>query len=231
MSTSTRTRKVQHGGKNFIGHFPSIKMNKMIDFESLLERDLIYLLDHDADVLDFMEQPLTIPINTSGRQLQYTPDFLVNTDVGSTLIEVKPIRFVEEFVSSFKFETARDYCKLRGWKFHVLTEHDIRRKPLLENVKLLTQFARHTANPRLDAAIISTLLNQPTGMSIKNILEVLGRFSRGEIIAGIYRLAFHHEIHLPLRFSPITLDTICAIDLSGASPNKWFSLLPNSETS
>ena len=34
-------RKVSNRGGNTIGHFPSLKMGRMIDYESLIERDLI----------------------------------------------------------------------------------------------------------------------------------------------------------------------------------------------
>jgi len=230
MSIPTRARKVRHGGKNFIGHFPSIKMKKMIDFESLLERDLIYLLDYDANVSDFTEQPLTIPINTSGRPQQYTPDFLVNIYPEPTLLEVKPTHFVKEFENSFKFEFIKDYCIRHGWNYHIVTERDIRQSPLLENVKLLTQYARHPMNPRIDAGIISRLFNQPAGMPIKNILEVLNGSSRGEIIASVFRLAFHHQIFLPLDSSPINLDTTCAINQPDTNLNERSFLISILET-
>ncbi len=53
-------RQVSNRGGNVIGKFPSIKMGRMIAFESLLERDFIYLLDYDPAVEWFEEQPLTI---------------------------------------------------------------------------------------------------------------------------------------------------------------------------
>jgi len=202
----------------------------MIDFESLLERDLIYLLDYDANVSDFTEQPLTIPINTSGRRQQYTPDFLVNIYAEPTLLEVKPIRFVKEFENSIKFEFIKDYCKEHSWKYHIVTEREIRQSPLLENVKLLTQYARHPANPRIDAGILSGLIKQPAGMPIKNILKGLNRSSRGEIIASVFRLAFHHQIFLPLDSSPINLDTTCAIDQPSTNLNAHFFLISILET-
>ena len=50
-------------------------MGRMIAFESLLERDFIYLLDYDARVEWFEEQPLTIGYGQADRTLHYTPDF------------------------------------------------------------------------------------------------------------------------------------------------------------
>ena len=57
-------RNVSNRGGNVIGKFPSIKMGRMVAFESLLERDFIYLLDHAEEVTWFEEQPLTIEFAT-----------------------------------------------------------------------------------------------------------------------------------------------------------------------
>jgi hypothetical protein len=35
----------------WIGKFPSIKLNRMVGYESLIERDFIYLLDFDPAAL------------------------------------------------------------------------------------------------------------------------------------------------------------------------------------
>jgi hypothetical protein len=58
-------RKVSNRGGNIIGRFPSLKLERMVDFESLIERDFIYMLDFDSDVVSFTEQPLTIEYDTS----------------------------------------------------------------------------------------------------------------------------------------------------------------------
>jgi hypothetical protein len=67
-------RKVSNRGGNIIGKFPSIKMRRMIAFESLLERDFIYLLDYDKDVEWFEEQPLTIEYQHEGKRRHCIPD-------------------------------------------------------------------------------------------------------------------------------------------------------------
>jgi len=68
-------RKVSNRGGNVIGHFPSLKMQRMIAFESLIERDYLYLLDYELDIEWFAEQPLTIEYRHNGKTLHYTPDF------------------------------------------------------------------------------------------------------------------------------------------------------------
>jgi hypothetical protein len=54
-------RKITNKGSlKVIGKFPSLKMNTAIWWESQLERDYIYLLEIDPDVLFYQGQPFTI---------------------------------------------------------------------------------------------------------------------------------------------------------------------------
>ncbi len=63
------------GFHSLVGRFPYLKMGWMIAFESLLERDFIYLRDYDLRVEWFEEQPLTIEYLHDGQTLHYAPDF------------------------------------------------------------------------------------------------------------------------------------------------------------
>lgn len=80
-------RKVSNRGGNAIGRFPSTKMVRMIAFESLLERDFIYLLDYDPAVEWFEEQLLSIEYLHEGKLLHYTPDFHLLEDGQHVLVE------------------------------------------------------------------------------------------------------------------------------------------------
>ena len=87
-------------------------------FESLLERDLLTLLEFNDSVMDAEEQPFTITYeNSNGRKVTYTPDFLVTfhslpqsssmpTHKKPMIIEVKPSgvlkRSFMNFVQSLK---------------------------------------------------------------------------------------------------------------------------------
>lgn len=60
-SGAARARKITNAGnRKVIGKFPSLKMNAVISWESQLERDYIYLLEIDPEVLSYGEQPFTI---------------------------------------------------------------------------------------------------------------------------------------------------------------------------
>ncbi len=83
-------RKVSNRSKkNTIGDFPSIKMKRMIAFESLIERDGIYTFDFDPDVLAFEEQPFSIEYEHEKKKRRYTPDFLLKKLDHSVVVECK----------------------------------------------------------------------------------------------------------------------------------------------
>lgn len=84
-------RKITNSGtKKNIGKFPSVKMQTSVWYESHLERDYIYLLEIDPDVLSFSGQPFKITYSLDGSQRKYTPDFFVTRGQGVQVVEVKP---------------------------------------------------------------------------------------------------------------------------------------------
>ena len=102
MKISMKNRKIGYTYSSVSGHF-AFRNEKSIAFESTLERDLLTLLEFNSSVFDVTEQPVTIEYqNKNGREVTYTPDFLVifndpNNNVATTkistnpwLIEVKP---------------------------------------------------------------------------------------------------------------------------------------------
>lgn len=85
-------RKITNGGRKVIGKFPSIKMGRMIMWESQIERDYLYLVDFDVDVIFCQEQPLIVRYynDSDGKIHNYTPDFLlIRRDNKKQVIEVK----------------------------------------------------------------------------------------------------------------------------------------------
>jgi hypothetical protein len=229
MNGELTKRQVRHGGGgNFIGHFCSLKMDRMVSFESLLERDLIFLLDFDANVLGYEEQPFSLPVRSNGRRRSYTPDFLIYTKSGKLLVEVKPTQFVDKPGNRTKFRAAERLCESRAWKFQILTEKEIRRGCRLANVKLLTQYARFPVDLHLEAKILSTLGEATVPLSIEKLLEIGRGDKRGELLTAIYRLAFFQMVDLHLDEAPLSISSRVSL-LSADNTLEICSLFPPSK--
>jgi hypothetical protein len=200
-------RNVASRGGNAIGRFPSLKMQRMIAFESLLERDFIYLLDYDATVTWFEEQPLTIEYEHEGKLLHYTPDFhLVERDQ-HVLIECKPEHFVNTADNQRKFAAARAWCQACDWQYRIVTDTDVRAGHRLQNIQLLTGYARHHIAPVLRCQIYAALQSASAATPIQDLARALCPSDLAAVTSAILHLAYHGVVDLPLDHAPITSTT------------------------
>lgn len=198
-------RRVTHHGGNVIGQFPSIKMTRMVGFESLIERDLLYLLDFDSEVYFFSEQPLTIEYAHEGKARHYTPDFHVaRTGDRHTLVECKPSHLTETDDNRRKFGAARAWCAERDWEFSVVTDAQLRTGPRLDNIKRLTAYARHVIAPQLKRQTYAILEASPTALTVGEIAHQLNPQHPAEALACLWHMAFHHEVVMPLEAGPLS---------------------------
>jgi hypothetical protein len=196
-------RKVSNRGGNVIGHFPSIKMKRMIAFESLMELDYLYLLDYEQDIEWFEEQPVAIEYERDGKKLHYTPDFHIVRAKRDVLVECKPWVFVDKDENKHKFEVAQAWCASRGWEFRVVTDKHIRDGFRLENVKLLTRYARHAVGPRTKGKIYTLLQSTQAAISLDDIAREIACDNFPAAIADVLCMAFHHQVFIPLDDAPI----------------------------
>jgi hypothetical protein len=200
-------RKVSNRGGNIIGHFPSLKLGRMVAFESLIERDFIYLLDFEPGVTWFTEQPLTIFYWYEGKTLGYTPDFHVINGDQNILVECKPQKFISKADNQRKFTAAQAWCMAKGWLFRVVSDEQLRRGHRVNNVKLLTQFARYNIRPEVKNCIRTFLAGTPGPARVADVMVKVAPERPQTVIIPILHLAFHHELVLPLDEAPISTNS------------------------
>ncbi len=192
------------GRRNVIGYFPSLKMRRMVQFESTLERDLIYLLDFDPQIVEFEEQPLKIAYQHEGKGRGYTPDFQVLFASGQiALLECKPHRFVSKEEHQRKFSAAQAWCDARGWLFQIVTDEQLQTGYRVQNVKLLTQHARHEVGIEIKGSIFACLANAKRSLTISDAMQAVNPAEPTAVIMPILHMAYHHELYLPLNKAPL----------------------------
>jgi TnsA-like endonuclease N terminal len=135
-------------GRKNLGKFASPKTGRVAWYESLLERDYMYLLDYEGDVSYWHEQPLRIRFSHGGKVHRYTPDIEVHRAAQKQLIEVKPKHEVDSGEWDVLFRAASSICEQEGYEFLVVTDETIRMQPRLENIKLLWKYARTPVLPQ-----------------------------------------------------------------------------------
>lgn len=182
--TSFSTRKSYSA---LTGVYSSEKNNRLIYFESSLERDFAKLLEFDNMVVEYLDHPLTIGYIWKGKDYSYTPDFLVNFDPSKSfknkkflgyeisskqwLVELKPRKFLTSLteLEAAKYEAAKEFCEMQKNDFKIVSE-EIRNDYLL-NVKKLLPLVNSDVESRFEHAITEFLNKKEV-----TVHEVLDQF-------------------------------------------------------
>ncbi|OIQ84242.1 hypothetical protein GALL_339330 [mine drainage metagenome] len=171
--------------KNYLmvtGTFSSAKNGKSLGYESLLERDLMILLEFDDSVKSFEEQPVKVPLVANGKKLKpYVPDILIHYfpspsgDIQiSVLGEVKHSDDLKKNKAKYasKFDAASQYANKRGWDWRIFTEKEIV-TPYLDNLKFLREYHSSEPEPSLIAQVIKHMGNIHGSIKVETLLHEL----------------------------------------------------------
>ncbi len=175
-------RKIPKNYLSVTGVFSSVKNGKSLGYESLLERDLMILLEFDDTVERFEEQPVKIPVVVNGKKVKpYTPDILIyyrplssGEMLRPVLGEVKDTGDLKKNRTKYKprFEAALLYAEERSWDWRIFTEKDIR-SDYLENLKFLREY--HSADPDVTLLneVLSCLQSSRVTMTFESLMQDL----------------------------------------------------------
>lgn len=157
MKISVKNRKIGYTYGSVSGVY-SFRNEKMIQHESLLEKDFIHLMNFNDTVIDITEQPFTIEYQTkNGKTSTYTPDFLVQFKqpnyidlkniIKPLLVEVKPNSKIKENWSDLKpkFKQAIKFCSQNKYRFKIFNEERIRSQELT-NIVFLSRYQDYKTN-------------------------------------------------------------------------------------
>jgi hypothetical protein len=129
------------------GKFPSRKMDRMIHWESQLERDAVLLFEFSGGVAAYREQPLRTHYTLDGKTRRYTPDFEITFQTGEVLlIEVKPSAKVKEPEEARRLARVKEHFRSEGSSLRIITEIEIRQEQLLANLRALFRYRRPLLN-------------------------------------------------------------------------------------
>ena len=181
-------RKLQKSYRNVTGLFYSNRLRRLVQFDSMLERDFILILDLHPSVRWFAEQPMRIPwVDEAGARQTYVPDFRITFRGGvflgrqtrrPWLVETKYRGDLLENWERIKPKVRAGFGEAaqRRLTFHIVTETDISGHPL-ENAKFLRKFVNSDVPPEL----IRVLLDRLTGGFQTTPAILLGKVSTSDI--------------------------------------------------
>lgn len=104
------------------GDFYSEKLDRMVQYESGLELEVLTLLERSELITYYQEQPAVIPYTFRGRNRLYYPDLFVATADGrGLLIEIKPTDRMALSINRVKSNAGRAWAHARGWGWLVMS--------------------------------------------------------------------------------------------------------------
>jgi len=205
------SRKViTRSGRHFRGRYPSRKLGRMVEFESLIERDVILLLEFSRGVQSYQEQPVRIVYSDGQAMREYYPDFEAQLASDPRVhIEVKPSEKLHSPKIATKLQQiATHYAQHRDEHFRVITELEARQEPLHSNLKMLSPLrakpvtSLYTLSMRihgepwhaLEASIgRDVLLKQ---VALGNLVCDLTRPLQGDLLVFTEQEATHDSLYL-----------------------------------
>lgn len=206
-------RKISNvGSRKNIGKFPSLKLNRLVCWESLIERDFLYLLEFDQAVLSYEEQPFRISYTLDGKRRYYTPDLLVQRTAKQQIVEVKPAKKLlkEDFIKFCRIISA--VCRNQGYEFVVVTDISIRVQPRLNNIKLFWRYARTPVHPQHHLCC-QKFFDESTIYKSANLDGLISFFStQGFGCDVVYALLYRGMIHIDLMVPVSGASIVCPIN-------------------
>ena len=125
------------------GTFPSLKLQRPVRYTSTLERDLLFVLEYDAKVQCYQEQPFQVQaVLDDGRSHTYTPDYAIWTSEERLLVECKPASQMTDIHTLQQIQIGTKWSRLHDWSFTVVTDVELRQGARLANLKLLWRYSR-----------------------------------------------------------------------------------------
>jgi hypothetical protein len=199
-------RKIPRNRRSLTGYFASLKMQRMVAFESALERDTFALLEYDPAVEEYVEQPLHVYYADGEFKRVHIPDILAKykpgwgLDYEHCLFQVK---YSEELLARWSefhapLRAASRYAHNRGWKFKLATERSVKTK-FLKNVKLLLPYRGRSLDLEAAKTVLDAVPDQSDKFSLGDLLSsVEKRLSRRVAAGVIWQLIAWHSLQVDL---------------------------------
>jgi len=153
--TPVRSPGVYRRQRHMPGHWFSSTAGRFLEYESLLERDWMLLMDFDRQVEWICEQPLRLRYRVDGKPVSHVPDLLVWRGGEPEICDVKSAERVDDPVFRAQVRAMELACGEAGWGYRVLVEPD---RQLLTSVRWLAGYRESPPDPDGESARMLSVL-------------------------------------------------------------------------
>ncbi|MEB3033359.1 TnsA-like heteromeric transposase endonuclease subunit [[Mycobacterium] nativiensis] len=176
------------GQKHYSGTYWSATEGRHVIYESRLELARLLFADFDASVHRICSQPFLLEGLRGGIERKHVPDFLLITDEGPKVVDVKPAHRLTKPDVASTFAWTRSALERRGWLYEVWSEPD---QIQLQNLRFLAGFRRQTL---FDTTLLAALRRiNPNGASIAEVIASLSDWPVALIRSALFHLLWSQE--------------------------------------
>ena len=206
-------RKIEKNYRSITGHFPSIKNNTSIGFESKLEKANFLALEFDNEVIFYQEQP-QIEIFFNGKNQIYSADCYIkrynNSLKKDSIVEVKYTSEIEKRKEYFekKFEVTTISANKLNLDFEIYTEK-IHSEIYLDNLDFLYRYKLQPIENKYKDKILK-ILNKNNKISAFDLANLISKnpIEYGLISNCIWDLVCKEKLKTNLELSKITMNSL-----------------------
>ena len=209
-------RQIKKNYRSVTGHFPSVKNNRSIGFDSSLEKTLFLYLEFDNTVETYREQP-RIMIIKNGKPQKYDVDCFIkrykSSNLKDALIEVKYINEFEKNKDIYekKFAAAEIRCKEIGVEFKFLTELNFN-EIYISNIDFLYRFILHPSEDKYDDIILDNLKDKKiSALELTNLI-MKSQSEYQKVSNNIWKLVARNILKADLENEKVTMKSILEIN-------------------
>jgi hypothetical protein len=196
MTAPTARRVVTRSGKHFRGKFPSRKLRKFIEWESIYEAETIRLFEFNVQVVSYQAQPSKEHYtDENGVVRDFYPDFRVHWADGRFMfVEVKSDADLSYAPTRHLLGLKAMAMQAQGKTYRVLTPKLIRKQPRFGNLKLLEAHMHLELSDQLQGKLKQ--LDIDAKHRIADVAHYLGSMPKvfGALAVGVLRV----DLELPL---------------------------------
>ena len=173
------------------GKFPSWKMGRMMQWETISHLHIFRLLDCNPLVQSFIERPLEIDYECEGVMHTQRPDILVvingQKELWTIVRDLECKSWLRGLNMLFK------ELLFHGYFLKVVSSDDMRNDPRLKNAVTILKFGRREISPEEREQARCLFLARPAGIWWSEILGgIAGPFSK----SIMYRLVLEGVVHV-----------------------------------
>ncbi len=184
--------------KQTAGRFSSCKMKTSVWYKSVLQRDFMYWLEFDPDVVSYTTSTMPLEYYNRGKEELYYPDFQVIRHRKKQVVDLQLQKAIESKKYRRPYPLLYNVCRDAEWEYTALTELQVQQKPIISNIKLLYRYARENFSVDEYENCLS-ILKSTVPASLSEIYELLDCQNIRKNV--LFKLLFYSFVEIDLKES------------------------------